>query len=226
MANIVEIGSGWESGVAVGKLAVGSIVQLNENNTPTDYIIVHQGLPDPMYDSSCNGTWVLRKDVYNNGPWDTSNTNIYNLSTVNDTLNNLISLYDGNVQNNIMTVKIPYCVGERSDEVLSGANGLSCKLFLLSGYEIGFTSFPSRNLAAEGVKLDYFESDNSTIANNKRIAYLNGQIVSWYLRSPSTSNDTSVWCVFTNGDIITYNSATYSGIRFAAILNPNFIYKI
>ena len=40
----------------IGDLAVGSVVQIKENGTPVNYIIVQQGNPNTSkYDSSCNG---------------------------------------------------------------------------------------------------------------------------------------------------------------------------
>ena len=43
----------------VSNLAIGSVVKLNENGSPVDYIVVHQG----SYDGSASGTWLLRKNV-------------------------------------------------------------------------------------------------------------------------------------------------------------------
>ena len=49
----------------IGNLAVGNIVKVKESGTDIDYIIVQQGNPDAtMYDAGCDGTWLLRKDVY------------------------------------------------------------------------------------------------------------------------------------------------------------------
>ena len=226
LANIVEMWAGNSIGqimeTSIGSLAVGNIIQLNENNAPTDYIVVHQGLPDPMYDSSCNGTWVLRKDIYNNGVWNTSNVSTYNLSTINDTLNSLISLYDENVQDNIMTVKIPYCVGGGSSEVRSGANGLSCKIFLLSGREVGFSTSDSLYFPNDGAKLSYFESGTGRPARNKRIAKLNGSATYWWLRSPFTSNTNYAGGVYSNGSYYGDRCTLSYGIRPAFILNPNY----
>ena len=223
LANIVEIGSGWvEPKPTVGELAVGSIISLNENNAPTDYIIVHQGLPGSMYDSSCNGTWVLRKDIYSRGVWDASNMNTYNLSTINNTLNNLISLYDENVQDNIVAVKIPYCVRGGSGEIRSGANGLSCKIFLLSGREVGFSQSVDQNFPNDGVKLAYFESGTGGTADNKRIAKLNGSNIAWWLRSPSLAGNTHAWFVNPDGNCGNNYCAGVNGIRPAFILNPNY----
>ena len=41
----------------LGDMAVGSTVKIKVNGTLTDFIIVHQGNPDPgIYDASCDGT--------------------------------------------------------------------------------------------------------------------------------------------------------------------------
>lgn len=40
-------------------------MRLNEKGTPVDYLVVNQGIPEdsPLYDASCEGTWLLRKDI-------------------------------------------------------------------------------------------------------------------------------------------------------------------
>lgn len=66
----------------VGNLSVGSVIQLNENGSPVDYMVVHQGNPDPeMYDASCDGTWVLRKDILEERAWSSSD-NDYDSSDI------------------------------------------------------------------------------------------------------------------------------------------------
>ena len=54
----------------LGNVTVGSIVKLKENGSPVDYLVVHQGKPSSLYDESCNGTWLLRKDIYANKQWN------------------------------------------------------------------------------------------------------------------------------------------------------------
>ncbi len=60
------------SGISAGDLEVGKIVRLNEKGTPVDYLVVNQGIPEdsPLYDASCEGTWLLRKDISENRIWD------------------------------------------------------------------------------------------------------------------------------------------------------------
>lgn len=74
---------------------------------------------------------------------------------------------------------------------MSGSNGLSCKVFLLSGTEVGFSDLSYMN--AEGAKLSYFDSAS------KRVAYNGSSAAVWWLRSPSSNGYVSVWGVYTDG---------------------------
>ena len=47
---------------ALSTKAIGSIVKLKENGTLVDYIVVHKGRPSSIYDASCDGVWLLRKE--------------------------------------------------------------------------------------------------------------------------------------------------------------------
>ena len=48
----------------LGNKAIGSIVKLKVNGAAKEFIVVHQGKPSSLYDESCNGTWLLMKDIY------------------------------------------------------------------------------------------------------------------------------------------------------------------
>ena len=206
----------------LGNVAVGNIVKLNENGQPTDYLVVHQGKPSSLYDNSCNGTWLLRKDIYANQQWNSSNNTTFTSATVNTTyLPSLLALYDTDIQSAIKTVKIPYCIGGGSTTVNSGASGYSCQLFLLSCYEVGFRQSDNRFFPNDGAKLSYFESGRGSSANNKRIAKLNGSAADWWLRSPSTDDVIGGWLVYSSGDY-NFSSYIYSiGIRPAMIMPTN-----
>lgn len=57
----------------LGSKAVGSIVKLKVGGTLTDFIVVHQGRPSTsLYDASCDGTWLLMKDCYEQKQWHKS----------------------------------------------------------------------------------------------------------------------------------------------------------
>lgn len=204
----------------LGDFDVGTVIKVNVNGTAKEFIIVHQGKPSSLYDDSCNGTWLLMKDVYENRQWHSSNVNDYANSTIHSYLNStFLAMFDSNIQKEIKQVKIPYRKnGGSGGTNQSGANGLSCKIFLLSGYEVGWTSRDNQYFPQDGAKLSYFESGTGTSANNKRIAKLNGSAANWWLRSPSTNGTRSVWDVSSNGGRgHSYASDSY-GIRPAFTL--------
>ena len=211
-------------GTKLGDLEVGTIVHIKENGVYQDYLIVNQGLPSSMYDSSCDGTWLLRKDIYSEQLWNGSQNNIYVYSSINTYLNGtFLNLFDSGFKEVIKQVKIPYI--NRTDlggSVASGANGLSCKIFLLSGYELGWTASDHPYFLCDGAKLSYFSSGTSTAANNKRIANYNGSATYWWLRSPFADDDTQVWAVYIDG-FYSGGECFYSfGVRPAFILPSDF----
>lgn len=206
--------------VLLSTKAVGSTVKLKVDGSLKEFIVVHQGKPSSMYDESCNGTWLLMKDCYVSRAWHSSNINKYESSDIHSYLNNtFINLFDSNIKDAIKQVKLPYRKnGGSGGQDQSGANGLLCKIFLLSGYEVGWTTSDNSYFPVDGAKLAYFESGTGTSANNKRIAYLNGSAALWWLRSPSTSNTYNVWSVYSGG-YCDYNYASNSyGIRPALVL--------
>ena len=205
----------------IGSLAVGSTIRLNINNSPKEFIIVHQGKPDSIYDESCNGTWLLMKDIYENRVWQSGNINKYESSDIHTYLNNtFLNLFDSNIKNAIKQVKIPYRKnGGSGGTMQQGANGLPCKIFLLSLYEIGFTTSDN----PDGAKLSYFEAGTGSSALNKHIAYLNGSAAFWWLRSPYTNNTGKVWYVFSDGDFRNIVVSNSYGVRPALVLPSDFI---
>lgn len=209
----------------LGNVAVGTVLKLNEKGSPQNYIVVHQGKPSSMYDNSCNGTWLLRQNIWNTLAWSTDGSNFFNSSkTVNYHLDtDYLTKLDPSIQAVVKTVKIPYCVGGGGSHVNSGANGYSTKLFLLSGYEVGWTTSTVSYFPVDGAKLAYFKSGTGSSANNKRIAKLNGSAAIWWLRSPHTNNTYSVWHVFSNGDYDSVDADVSYGIRPAMVMPTDLI---
>ena len=150
--------------VTLGSKAVGSTIKLKVNGSARNFIVIHQGKPSSVYDDSCNGTWLLMKDIYENRAWHSSNTNDYANSTIHSYLNStFLNLFESNIKNAIKQVKIPYRKGHgTSTTVTSGSNGLSAKIFLLSTTETSFSySYMPRG---EGAELAYFKgcADNGS----------------------------------------------------------------
>lgn len=210
-------------GISVSTLSVGQSVYAKVNGAVKEFIVVHQGKPGSMYDDSCNGTWLLMKDCYEIRAWHSSNVNNLENSNIHSYLNGtFFNLFDSNIQKAIKQVKIPYRKNGGSGGInQSGANGLSCKIFLLSGYELGWMSDFVSYLPADGAKLDYFEANTGLSENKKLIAYLNGSAVNWWLRSPHTGNTSTVFDVNSNGSYHNNFVAVSYGIRPALILRSD-----
>lgn len=205
--------------VTLSSKAIGSTIKLKVNGSAKDFIVVHQGKPSSVYDDSCNGTWLLMKDIYENRQWHSSNTNDYANSTIHSYLNStFLNLFESNIKKAIKQVKLPYRKGSgTSTTVTSGSNGLSAKIFLLSATETSF-NFSSYMPSGEGAELAYFKGCADNSADSKRVAYLNGSATNWWLRSPYCYNSHNALCVGSNGDWGNGDCSSSLGIRPALIL--------
>lgn len=204
--------------VTLSSKAIGSTIKLKVNGSAKDFIVVHQGKPSSVYDDSCNGTWLLMKDIYENRAWHSSNTNDYANSTIHSYLNStFLNLFESNIKNAIKQVKIPYRKGSgTSTTVTSGSNGLSAKIFLLSATETSF-SF-SYMPSGEGAELAYFKGCADNSSDSKRVAYLNGSAANWWLRSPYCGNANLALYVGSGGGWGGSYCSGSRGIRPALIL--------
>ena len=196
--------------VKLSTKAVGSIVKIKVNGAAKDFIIVHQGLPSSAYDASCNGVWVVMKDIYTTSTF--GNNNSYKDSSIHSYLNSTFyNLIDSQIRAVIKQVKIPYT----NSGVQSGANGLSTKVFLLSGTEVGFSGVSYMN--TEGAKLSYFDSAS------KRVAYNGSSAAEWWLRSPRTNYSDGVWFVKSDGSCDDWYYGNAYGVRPAFVLPSSLV---
>ena len=196
--------------VKLSTKAVGSIVKIKVNGAAKDFIIVHQGLPSSAYDASCNGVWVVMKDIYTTSTF--GNNNSYKDSSIHSYLNSTFyNLIDSQIRAVIKQVKIPYT----NSGVQSGANGLSTKVFLLSGTEVGFSGVSYMN--TEGAKLSYFDSAS------KRVAYNGSSAAVWWLRSPGTYYASLVWGVNSDGSTYDWSCSNSCGVRPAFVLPSSLV---
>lgn len=205
----------------LGSVAVGTVVKINESGSPVNYLVVHQGLPSSMYDASCYGTWVLRQDIYQYILWNSTNYSTLSGSTIMTTMASMLPLYDSFIQSAIKTVKIPYCVGGPSSTVLSGTDGLSCQIFPLGGYEVGYTKNYATGIPMDGSVLQYFV-DTSVSAEEKRVSNFEGEASEWWLRTPNTNKLDQSYRITSDGSItIGVVNLSKFGIRPAFILPQN-----
>ena len=214
----------FKSGTPISEVTVGDTVYMNVNGVSTEFIVVHKGYPDGTgyhgfdhgegaYDVSCEGVWLLMKDIYEIREWNTRE-NDYENSTINTYLNGeFFGLFDSGIRPIIKSVKIPYYKGLGQDiDPKAGSDGLSVKIFLLSRDEIGTSILDFFH--------DAFNSNGGSTENlyASRVAYYNGTAAEWYLRTPSTLGATAVDFVRTDGTAGHLAAANKRGIRPALIL--------
>ena len=179
----------------------GTIINLPFRGVMVSHRVVHIGNPDPeLYDASCDGVWLMRQSVVENGAWNDFGVNTLAGSTIMTKMARYVNDYDETVQTAIKTVKIPYGAGDTSSSVNSGANGLECKMFPLSIDELGLSAEQVGEIAACGSKLDYFLSGNSSYAQSKRKAAGNQNINQYWTRTVVTYNSDTSILINMNGD--------------------------
>jgi hypothetical protein len=203
---------------ALGTLSVGSKVKLNISGSAKNFIVVHQGLPSSVYDSSCDGTWLLMEDLYTASKFGSNNK--YADSDIHSYLNNtFINLLDNGIKEKVKQIKIPNALGLTSNLVSNGSSGLSTKIFLLSATELYW--YASDNyVPVVGACLSYFNGALSS----KRKANLNGTATSWWSRTPYTSMGYDLWSVTANGGFTNLYCTTKTyGVRPALVLPPELL---
>lgn len=185
----------------LGELNVGDKLKIKENGVVANYVIVHKGKPSDLYDDSCDGVWLLREKTLEKRAWHGTSkytrANDYENSDIEAWLNgDFLNTIDEKIREVIKTVKIPFKkgLGNASTGVYSGTNGLSCKAFLLSGYEVGFDKSYNQYFPVDGANLSYFSDRNSRIGKDSTDTAVN-----WWLRSPITANAAAVFYVKSDG---------------------------
>lgn len=195
---------------AISTLNVGDSVFCKEDGVDTEYLLVHKGNPDTsMYDSSCNGAWLLRKTAKTDMQWDETDAN-YPTSGINTWMNG--TFYNTlNVKSIISQVKIPYSDPDVYNAVHSGSDGLSTKIFLLScketGAEVGGTLLNGK-MSNEGTVLDWFAANS---ANRKFTS-------TWWLRSVNNEDKYDAWFIYADGTYGVWDTTKIYSARPAFIV--------
>lgn len=169
----------------LGNKATGSIIKLKENGTLVDfYVACHN------YEQSLNGagrTLVVRKDVYDQRAWHSSNVNAWARCSMRSWLNSTYkALLDADIQEAMGTTTYRYTPGNGN----TTASTRSDAVFLLSLTELGQSTTYAN---VEGSALP--------IASTLRIAYQNGSATTQWTRSPRTDSTIYAWRLGSNGSI-------------------------
>ncbi len=166
----------------LGSMSVGDVVKIAENGTAVSYIIVHKGVPNSTYDSSCDGVWLLREQAHSSREWcsvDSNDyeTNTFETSTIYDWLNSdFLDTIDSKVKAQIKTVKLK--LSDYTDYTYS----YSCKAFLLSLEEV-----LGNGIGSNVGLLSYFTDYTARKCTNS-----SGTTVSWWLRTPGGVDDDDI----------------------------------
>lgn len=206
-------------GQPVSSLTVGDMVSLNVGGVPTRFVVVHKGLPSSLYDVSCDGVWLLMENLYSKFIWDQAN-NDYANSDIHFYLNNaFFDLFDADTKAQIKRAKLPFRSGTGSGgTTATGASGLSTNIFLLGGYEMGWTTSNNSYFPVDGARLSYFGTAST---DSKRVGRYNGAVQNTWLRSAYTANTANTWYVNTAGGCASANVSYSYYIRPALILESS-----
>ena len=169
----------------LGNKSTGSIIKLKENGTLVDFYVAKHD-----YESGLNGagrTLVVRKDVYDQRQWHSSNVNAWASCTMRSWLNSTYkALLDSDIQELMGTTTYYYTPGNGNWTVTTRSDAV----FLLSLTELG-QSYTYANV--EGSALP--------IASTLQIAYQGGSATTQWTRSPDTVSTSLAWRLYSNGSI-------------------------
>lgn len=200
-------------GMPISSLPVGSLINIEETQSPFKYLIVHQGLPSDIYDSSCDGTWLWRSEVESLITW--GSTDVFETSNIPSKCNEMYLKYSESIKKIIKDVKIPYRYGGGGGTDQQKGNGFECRVFLLSIKETGIMDEDLWQLGSapnDGSKLDYFDYGVSSEANAKRAKKYNGSFAKQYTRSTrKTLTGGYVWTIEESGAGYSYSVSTSLG---------------
>ena len=189
-------------GTPLSQLNEGDIVRIKENGSPIEFYVAKHD-----YESSLNGagrTLVVRKDVYDQRQWHSSNVNAYASSTIDSWLNSTYkNLLDADIRALIGSTKIRYTPGNGNTTM----GTLDRAVFLLSAYELGKNK-------------SWFNKEGTTLPNatNYQIAKLNGSTVVQWTRSPHTNLTGNAAYLDSNGDVHNNRCNVFYGSRPAFTL--------
>lgn len=173
------------SGKHLGDFSEGDIIQLNEGGVPVDFYVAKHD-----YESALNGagrTLVVRKDVYDQRAWHSSNVNAWASCSMRSWLNgDYKALLGPEIQEAMGTTTYHYTPGNGNTSVSTRSDAV----FLLSATELGRSTTYAN---VEGSALP--------IASTLQIAYQWGSATTQWTRSPYTDYANGAWMLNSIGSI-------------------------
>ena len=117
-------------GIPLSTLPLMSIVRIQESGVAQDFYVVRHNA------YSSGGTQLLRRYIHSDMKWHSSTVNAYATCTLDAWFNGTyFNLLPTAIQGQISNVSIPYSPGNGNYTITN----LSCKVFALSGTELGKT---------------------------------------------------------------------------------------
>ncbi len=201
----------------LGWLSVGSTIKMDINGNKRVWRVAYKGNPNPdLYDESCNGVWLVLNTIYSTRA--NGNDCQYAGGIIDTYLNSTFLKRidkDGNAAKYIKDVKIPYAkkLSDGSWEVQTKENGLPCKVFLPSAFEIGGPE--NAGVYKDGSALGYYDGSPSTLTLK-----LSGTPAAWRTRTV-TSDAQSEFSIDASGAITTCSPTDVIGVVPCVVMNPD-----
>ncbi len=181
---------------ALSSITPGSTVKLNESGSPVEfYVAMHN------YEKALNGnrTLLVRKDCTATGAWNPLALNAYANSAIDKQLNGTYKQkLDSGIQSAIGTTSFYYT----SNGSTASTSVLSRSVFSLSATELGGTD---EMLNTEGTRLLLYRM--------LQVAFLNGNAVPQWTRSPTRDGNSKVYLFSSTGVLGNAAATTKIGIR-------------
>lgn len=207
----------YQRGPVLGNYDVGKTVKMDINGNKRVWRIAYKGNPNPdIYDSSCNGVWLVLNTIYSTRA--NGNDCQYAGGIIDTYLNStFLGRIDktGNAAKYIKDIKIPYAKkqDDGSWEVQTKENGLPCKVFLPSVFEIGGSE--NSSVYKDGSALGYYDGSPSTLTLKQ-----SGTPAAWRTRTV-TSDAQSEFSVDASGTITTCAPTDKIGVVPCVIMRPD-----
>ena len=154
-----------EETTTFGDLSVGDIVNLSEGESAAEYIVVHQGNPDPSIYSDAGGTWLMRNQVTTYRAFSyagNDETTKYPDTAVQDDLETWFNALPEETRTKFKQVTIKYNYYGSDASRTEGLDSFQCYVFLPAEQELGSTS-ASALAQQTAATLSYFsDSSNRT----------------------------------------------------------------